>query len=229
MTRQYQWLLFDADGTLFDFATAEARALEQAFVDMGAPFTSDCLPQYQRINAKLWAMLERGEVTPGELQVQRFALLCETLGLKVAPDVFSSTYLACLSGCGDVIEGALEVVAALSQAYQLALVTNGLSRVQRGRLSGSPLEPFFSHLIISEEVGVAKPAREYFEVVFERIGFDDRRAVLLIGDSLSSDMQGGRNSGIDTCWYNPARLSRPEGMVISYEIHDLRQLLSLLL
>ena len=228
MTKRYQWLLFDADGTLLDFDKAEARALEQAFGGVGAPFTTECLSQYQRINKELWAMLERGEVTPADLQVRRFAALCKALELEVAPELFSSTYLECLAGCGDLFDDAVEVVSALSKGYKLALVTNGLSKVQRGRLLGSPLEPFFSEVVISEEVGAAKPAREYFDVVVERIGLAEPQEALIIGDSLSSDMRGGLNYGLDTCWYNPTGLQRPDDLPVTYEIQNLRQLLSLL-
>jgi YjjG family noncanonical pyrimidine nucleotidase len=219
--------LFDADGTLFDYHAAEAIALQRAFETVRAPFDGEILAAYRRINQELWMALERREITPAALPVRRFELLGEALGLACSPNELSSAYLQHLARCADMIDGADEVLRTLHPKHRIAIVTNGLQAVQRGRLALSPIREFVSEMIISEEVGAAKPERAFFDAAFERLGHPPKREVLVIGDSLSADMQGAADYGLDTCWFNPGGLPRPEALAITYEIEDLRQVVRL--
>jgi YjjG family noncanonical pyrimidine nucleotidase len=228
LKKHYPWLWFDADETLFDYSRAEATALRHAFSSFSLPFEDSYLDIYRGINQRLWQMLERREITPAVLRMQRFELLLEAVQLSGSPDQMSSTYLEQLGRCADLNEGAYEVLQTLHRTCQIAIVTNGLSTVQRGRLALSTIQPFISELIISEEIGVAKPHAAFFEVASARTGYPDKREILLIGDSLTSDMQGGADYGVDTCWYNPAGALRPEGLPITYEIRNLRELLGVI-
>ncbi len=226
--KHYPWLWFDADGTLFDYDRAEATALRQAFSAFRLPFEDSYLDIYREINQRLWQMLERHEVTPAVLRLRRFELLLESVQLSASIDQLSSIYLEQLAGCADLIEGAHEVLQTFAQTCQIAIVTNGLQAVQRGRLARSTIQPFISELIISEEIGAAKPHAAFFEAVSARTGYPPKSDVLLIGDSLTSDIRGGVDYGIDTCWYNPAAEPRPEGLPITYEIRYLRELLEVI-
>jgi YjjG family noncanonical pyrimidine nucleotidase len=228
MRKHYPWLWFDADGTLFDFDRAESLALRQAFESLNLAFGDEYLDVYRRINGQLWQALERREITPGALQVRRFELLIEALHLACPPSELSAAYVERLALCVDLIDGAYEVLQALQGTHRIAIVTNGLQAVQRGRLAHSAIRAFISELIISEEVGAAKPKPAFFEAAFARLGHPARSEVLLIGDSLSSDIQGGADYGLDTCWFNPAAEPRPEDLPITYEIRRLRELLELL-
>jgi len=225
----YTWLLFDADGTLFDYDRAEATALEQAFREVGTPFEPTCLSAYREINARVWREFEDGQITAERLRLRRFELLFEALRQPLAPAAFSAIYLRHLARGSHLIEGAREMVPALRAKYRLALITNGLRDVQRPRLAGSAIGDCFAEVIISEEVGAAKPHPAIFDATFERLGRPPHAKVLLIGDSLSSDIAGGRGYGLDTCWYNPTRTARPTGATSTYEIHHLSELARLLL
>ncbi len=224
----YTWLLFDADGTLFDYEKAEAQALQATFEQFGQPYATSHLDLYHPINEQLWLELERGLVTPAELQVRRFERLLDALGLHGDAQAFGTRYLQNLAGAWALLDGAEEVVRTLSRTYHLLVITNGLRDVQRPRLQASPIGRYFDDVVISEEVGAAKPSRVFFDVAFARMGQPDRRQVLLIGDSLSADIRGGIDYDLDTCWFNPRHLPRPEGLDIRYEIHALPQLLNLL-
>lgn len=220
----YRWLLFDADGTLFDYDRAERAALEQALGQIGVSFDSGQLAVYRRINQALWQAVEKGEITPGMVKVRRFELLLEAIQVPYSPRALSAAYLECLANCSELLEDAGAVLGALRRKYQIAILTNGLKEVQRGRLSRSAVRPHISHIIISEEVGAAKPAKEFFDQAFARLGHPSKREVLMIGDGWASDIQGAVKYGIDACWYNPGRKPRPANCEITREIAALREL-----
>lgn len=224
----YQWLLFDADGTLFDYDRAEAAALGQAFEEIGAAFDSGYVAIYRRINQALWQALERGEIRPDTLKVRRFDLLLEAVGVAHPAANLSEIYLRCLADCSELVDGAHEVLCALQGRCQAAIVTNGLHAVQRRRVERSAIRDCVAHLIISEEIGCAKPAREYFDITFARLGHPPKNRVLMVGDSWFSDIQGAADYGLDTCWFNPRRLPRPATPSITSEIGSLRELIPLL-
>jgi 2-haloacid dehalogenase len=228
MKKHYPWLYFDADGTLFDYNRAEATAFRKAFETLQSPFEDKYLDTYQTINRDLWNALERHEITPAILRVRRFQLLLEALQLNGSADDLNVAYVEQLGLCTDLIEGAYEVVQTLSKSSRLAIVTNGLEAVQRNRLRRSTIHPFITALIISEEIGVAKPHSSFFDAAFARTGHPSKQDVLVIGDSLTSDMQGGVDYGIDTCWFNPMGESRPQGLSITWEISSLNKLLEII-
>jgi 2-haloacid dehalogenase len=225
MKKHYPWLWFDADGTLFDYNRAEAAALRNTFHSLTLPFEDAYLDVYRGINHGLWQALERQEITQAFLRYRRFELLMEAIHVNGSPEQMSSAYVEQLSICSELIDGAYEVLQALHRKSQIAVVTNGLQSVQRGRLAHSTIRGFISELIISEEIGAAKPGRVFFDAAFARCGHPLKSDVLIIGDSLTSDIQGGVDYGIDTCWYNPAGETQPEGLEITYEIQHLRELL----
>jgi len=227
MKKHYPWLWFDADGTLFDYNRAEALSLRGAFHSLNLPFEDSYLELYRGINQGLWQALERHEITPAVLRLRRFELLLEAIQVISPIDQLSSIYLEQLGICAELIEGAYEVLQTLQKTCQIAILTNGLQAVQRGRLMRSTIQPFIREIIISEEIGVAKPHAAFFEVASARTGHPLKSEILVIGDSLSSDIQGGANYGVDTCWYNPAVEPKPEGLPITYEIRHLRELLEL--
>lgn len=224
----YSWLLFDADGTLYDFERAEAEALEATFVELELAAHDDALPTYHAINKQLWAEFERGEIQTDVLRVERFARLFDALGMTGDAPGASTRYIAHLSRGTHLIEGAEALIDHLAPRYRLAIITNGLSAVQRSRFAGSAIGHRFDPVIISDELGVAKPDPRIFDAAFEAMGWPAKDEVLLIGDSLSSDMKGGVGYGVDTCWYNPRRTPAPPSLAITHELDELAALLSLL-
>ena len=222
----YIWLLFDADDTLFDYPLAEGKALRSTFEHFGQVYRSEFLRIYQVFNRQVWAEFERGETTAAELRLKRFRLLFDEIGLPLDPSDFSQRYLENLAQASDLFPGTTGLLQALSGRYHIALVTNGLKEVQHSRLEHSAIRPFIEKFFISEEMGVAKPYAGFFEAVFREIGHPAKAEVLIIGDSLTSDMQGGINYGIDTCWFNPA--GKTTTLPVTYTIKTLGQLLEIL-
>ena len=167
-------------------------------------------------------------MTLADLRTARFSQLFERLAIQSDATQFSDIYLHFLGQVIDLIPGAIETLQTLSGHYRMAIITNGISIVQRSRLSLSPIKQFFEDFFISDEIGVSKPAPAFFDAVFTGIGHPPKESVLVIGDSLTSDMRGGLNYGLDTCWFNPNGIQRPADMPLNYEISKLEQLPALL-
>ncbi|HEU4745087.1 MAG TPA: YjjG family noncanonical pyrimidine nucleotidase [Anaerolineales bacterium] len=228
MKKHYPWLFFDADGTLFDYNRAEATAFRKAFDLLKFQFEESYLDTYQTINRELWKALERHELTPAVLRLRRFELLLEALQLTGSADELNIAYVEQLGLCTDLIDGAYDVLQTLSKTSRIAIVTNGLEAVQRSRMIHSTIHQFITELIISEEVGAAKPHPAFFDAAFAQTGNPRKSEVLIIGDSLTSDIQGGVDYGIDTCWYNSTSEPRPDGLPITWEISHLSDLLEII-
>ena len=232
MNKAYTWLLFDADGTLFDFDRAEAQALQLTLAQASDQLGSEDLAAYRqafkRINGDLWRLFEDGGISQDTLKVARFAQLLDETGLNGDPQAMSAIYLANLALNSDLLPGAESVLETLSGRFQMAIITNGLKAVQRPRFGRATISAHFAAVIISDEVGVAKPNPRIFDAAFDQMDNPNRDEVLIIGDSLTSDIAGGINYGIDTCWYNPQGRVHPADMSIQYEIQTLLQLPKLL-
>lgn len=229
MTR-YQWLLFDADDTLFDFGAAEDSALTQTLLHFGLTDGLETKTLYKDINSALWRAFDRGEVAQEDLVVERFVRFLAALGKEGDPEAWNGFYFDHLSQGAILLPGALELCQALAGRYTLALITNGYPFVQRRRLSLSPLAPLFGERVyISGELGCRKPEPVYFEKVLTDLGAADRRSeVLVIGDSLSSDIRGAVSVGLDSVWYDPR--GREAGPIQpTYHAANYRQLTELLL
>ena len=225
---RYRYLLFDLDGTLFDYDRAEAQALQSTCTAFALDYSPDLLNIYRQLNSKLWDDFEQGKITPNRLKIKRFEQLSEAVQVGFDPGAFSDHYLKQLALGTDLIPGAEELIRSLEGKFELLLITNGLSRVQRPRIAHSALASFFSDVIISEEVGCAKPDPKIFDRVFDLINHPARETVLMIGDSLSSDIYGGQSYGLDTCWFNPMGQPNDSKVLPTYEIDRLEKLYRIL-
>ncbi|MBS7131563.1 MULTISPECIES: YjjG family noncanonical pyrimidine nucleotidase [Clostridium] len=226
---KYQVLLFDADETLFDFKMAEKqaflRALEEYKLDVDK---EESLKLYSQINKHIWEEFERGEITADRLRVERFERFSKKIKIDFDAVSFSKAYAKFLGEGAYLFDDSVEVIDYLSKKYKLALVTNGLKDVQKSRISKTPLKDYFQELIISDEIKISKPDPRIFDYALDKLDHMDKSKVLMIGDSLTSDMQGGINAGIDTCWYNPNHLENKSGLNLTYEIHSLNELKEIL-
>jgi 2-haloacid dehalogenase len=221
---RYQWLLFDADGTLFDYDAAESKALKAVFNQFSIPFSPESENSYRRINRQVWRDLEQGKISTASLRTIRFERLFCELALEADINRVAAAYLEHLSQQADLIEGACSLIENLSRHYQLAMITNGLKEVQRPRFTNSGVGAYFSVIVISDEVGVAKPDSAYFDIVFREMRYPPKDQALVVGDSLDSDIQGGMNYGLDTCWFNPHKKPNPSERQPTYEIQSLHEL-----
>ncbi len=219
-------ILWDIDATLLDFLAAEKAAIRCCFEKYGlGECTDEMLGRYSNINKKYWEMLERGEMSKADILVNRFTEFFALEGIETdCAKAFNDTYQIAL---GDTIcfrDKGYELVKKLQGKYRQFVVTNGTYIAQERKLRKSGIGELVEEAFISDLIGFEKPSIEFFDHVFERIGQYDKKEVLIIGDSLTSDMQGGNNAGIVCCWYNPGHLENTKNVRIDYEIDDLWQL-----
>ncbi|NGZ75575.1 YjjG family noncanonical pyrimidine nucleotidase [Saccharibacillus alkalitolerans] len=227
--KKYRYILFDADDTLLDFRRCEREALAGALDEAGFGLAFDeCLACYSAINRGLWLDYEQNRITQRELRSERFRRMFKQLGIGSDPEAFGAVYLRHFAGGSFLTPDALAVCDALKPSFDLSILTNGIRDVQFSRIYGSELKDHFDHIVVSDDVGFAKPAPEIFDYALKRIGCPDKSQALIVGDSLSSDIRGGHNYGIDTCWYNPERLENGSGIAPTYEIAELTELPELL-
>ncbi len=218
----YDLLLMDADGTLFDYARAEQHALTTALHDFGIDRGVDSLTRdYRSINARLWADLELGRISKEALRTERFEILFRQHNLTVDAHAFSGGYLDYLAHSSFLIEGAEEMCRYLSERATLIMLTNGIREVQLTRLAGSRIKPYIRSIVVSEEVGVGKPDPAIFAYALSQVNHTDKARVLMIGDSLSADILGGIRFGIDTCWVNLNGDTGDGEIRPAYEVNDL--------
>jgi 2-haloacid dehalogenase len=226
MSSSYKTILFDADGTLFDYAYAERSALEQLCLEFDLPFSPELAQEYKRINSALWLQLERGEIDTKLLRVKRFDELMKSLSRECDAESLSTRYIHFLSLGTQLLPEAERVCSVISQSCSLVMLTNGFANVQRPRVSASSLASYFSEIVISEEVGISKPDKRIFEHALEKVGADPT-STLMVGDNLTADIQGGANAGLDTCWVNFHGALRGE-VQPTYEISALSELLPII-
>jgi 2-haloacid dehalogenase len=200
---RYPTVLLDLDHTLFDSDESERQAFHRALAAQGVADPERHLETYVRINTALWAAVERGVRSAIEVRLCRFAELVEVCALDADPHRLADAFVLGLGACGELYPGAVDALDELAGTATLALVTNGLGEVQRARLERLGLADRFAAVVISGEVGVAKPAGAFFDLAFAQLGDPDRTGTLMVGDSLSADIAGGAACGTSTCWYNP--------------------------
>lgn len=226
----YNCLLFDVDGTLLDFHAAEHAALRDTLVHFQFPDIEAAAAQYQEINTQLWATLERGEVKQEKLVVQRFLQLMTACGMHGDAAKVNEYYLTQLGAHADMLPGADETLKELAEVATLAVVSNGVERVQLDRLETSGLGAFFDGVFVSGRVGAAKPARKIFDTALQSLGVENKEKVLVIGDSLKADIAGGKNAGLSTCWCNFEDMALPEGAPQpTYTIRGFEELLHIVM
>ena len=223
-----EFLLLDLDDTILDFHKAEHVAISKTFRGFGIEPTEEVLTRYSQINKECWHKLELGLWDREQVLVRRFELLFAEYGITCDGTKVARAYEKNLGIGHWFLPGAEEAVDALSKKYRLFLASNGTASVQKGRMTSANLYRFFEKVFVSQELGYNKPAPEFFHKATEQIpGFDPSKA-MMVGDSLTSDILGGINAGIKTCWVNPKHLPADPAIPADYEIESLAQLEDLL-
>ena len=216
---KYKTILIDIDDTLLDFQKSEELAIKTTIKTLGVDPTNDLVKKYKEINIKYWKMFERGEIEREALLVARFKEFCEIMNITYDDfNKLNDTYFYNLSSVPFEIEGAEEFLKKLSKDYNIYAVTNGVRRVQTKRLSLVNITKYLKKVFISEEIGYQKPNIEFFDYVLKDLNLTNKEEILIIGDSLTSDIQGGINANIDTMWYNPKGLK--SNINCTYEINS---------
>lgn len=226
--KNYKIILFDIDDTLFDFTKSEQEAFHKVF---GKYNLLDSLELYQKsyqeISKVLWRDLESGNLTLIKLGSERFKRLFLKHKLEIDSVEFNKDYLCFLGEQAHLIKEAENVISAFSHK-RIAIITNGFTEVQISRINNSTLKGSFEQIIISESTGYQKPQKEIFDYAFDKLQISDKSKVLMVGDSLTSDIQGGINYGIDTCWFNPNYKENKTSLKPTYEISNLNRLLEII-
>ncbi len=225
---KYKFLLFDADETLLDFKLAEKMAFSATLKHFNLLENDEAHEVYSQANAEQWALLEKNLVTKKELKSNRFKKFCDRFGYNCDPKEMSDVYILSLADQSHLIDGALELIKALSSKFQLYIITNGFKYSQTKRIKNSPIYTYFKGIFISEEMGFEKPDKRFFENATNLIDNFNKAEAIIIGDSPSSDILGGMNFGIDTCWYNPNNKPLPNNIKPTYIISELDQIKNIL-
>jgi len=222
---KYEIIIFDADETLFDFKKSERDAFKNTMLEFNMDYDENYhLKIYHDINTLIWKELEEGFISQEKLKVERFKRLSDKLNIHFDEYKFAKSYMKHLANSSFLYEYSLELVKKLHKDYKLAIVTNGLKNVQDNRIRKSIIAKYFEDIVISEEIKISKPNPKIFEYTLKNINHTDKSKVLIVGDSLTSDIQGGINFGIDTCWYNPSESPNITGITPTYEISNLMEL-----
>ncbi len=225
----YKFLLFDLDHTLLDFDAAEDVALTQLLKEEGVADIQAYKDYYVPMNKSLWKDLELKKITKKELVNTRFSKLFSHFGIEKDGIYLAEHYQFYLAQQGQVFSGAMELLDSLiDRGYELYAATNGITTIQTGRLEQSGIAPFFKEIFISEQLHTQKPDAAFYEKIGARIPNFNKNHALMIGDSLSADIQGGNNAGIDTIWYNPHHLENKSLAQPTYEVHSYKDLLNCL-
>ena len=225
----YKFILFDLDHTLLDFDAAEDVALTQLLKEEGVAGIQAYKDYYVPMNKSLWKDLELKKITKQELVNTRFSRLFAHFGIEKDGVYLAERYQFHLAQQGQVFSGAMELLDSLiDRGYELYAATNGITTIQTGRLAQSGLAPYFNQVFISEQLQTQKPDALFYEKIGQQIAGFDKEMTLMIGDSLTADIQGGNNAGIDTIWYNPQRLENHTQAQPTYEVHSYQDLLDCL-
>ena len=225
----YKFLLFDLDHTLLDFDTAEDVALTQLLKEEGVADIQAYKDYYVPMNKALWKDLEQKKISKQELVNTRFSRLFAHFGLEKDGVLLAQSYQFYLAQQGQTLSGAHELLDSLIERdYELYAATNGITAIQTGRLAQSGLAPYFNQVFISEQLQTQKPDALFYERIGQQIADFSKEKALMIGDSLTADIQGGNNAGIDTIWYNPHHLENKTQAQPTYEVESYQALLDLL-
>lgn len=227
---KYYCILFDADNTLLNFDAAENKALAETLVNFGIEPDAETVQTYRTINEELWRQLEKGQIRREKLFSERFSRFLKAIDAAGDGVEMNRYYLEQLSTHPDLMSAeVLDVLRELSEVATLAIVSNGAQKVQTRRLAESGVMNFMEDVFISEKMGCEKPNARIFDAALRALGVENREHVLMVGDSLASDIQGGSNAGLDTCWYNPNHTENPGKVIPTYEIASLEELYPLVM
>lgn len=221
----FSWVLFDADDTLFHFDAF--TGLQHLFARFNVVFTEKNYAEYELINKPLWVDYQNGTITAEQLQHQRFASWASRV--NCSPEDLNSSFISIMAEICTPIAGAVSLLDAIRERVRLGIITNGFTQLQQARLERTGLKNYFDVLVISEQVGVAKPHKAIFEHTLALMGNPLPSQVLMVGDNPDSDILGGINAGFHTCWFNQHQREAPQGINPNYEVSSLEQLQHLLM
>lgn len=224
----FKFVFLDTDDTILDFLKTEHNAIAKTFREFGLDPTEDVISRYSAVNLSCWERFERGELTREQVMIVRFEEFFAELGVNIDPHECDRRYCVHLGEEHIFVEGAEEMLNYLAPKYHLYIASNGFAKTQEPRLESAGIVHYFDEIFISERTGFHKPEKGFFDYCFARIPDFRREEAIIIGDSLSSDIQGGINAGIATCWFNLRRKPARDDITPDYTIYDLEELKKIL-
>ena len=223
---KYKYLLFDLDDTLLDFGKAQILAFKKLMEDENIDYSDELFEQYEMINKSLWRSFERGEISNKEVTSERFIRFFMLFDREVDGIEVDTRYRGYLAEGNQLFDGIIEMLEKLTLSHKLYIASNGIGVTQHTRLKSNNLNKYFEKIFISEEIGSKKPDKKFFDIIFKEIGIENNREVLMIGDTLTSDILGANNAGIDSCLVDIHKISNSE-IVPTYKIEKTIDLLEL--
>lgn len=225
-TVEFIYILLDADNTLMDFNAAEQYALEATLQFYGFPYNEEIHRAYDKINAELWEQFNHGEIKKEYLLTERFRRFYKEMNWNSKEGYVRTNqrYLKNLSDCSILLDGALDFCREMSRECELYIITNGVASSQRKRFSKSEIRPYIRDIFISEEIGYQKPEQEFFSFVFQKIPSFKKEKAIIIGDTLSSDIEGANRAGVKSCWFNPKNLENNTKVICDFIVSDFSQI-----
>lgn len=222
---KFDLILFDIDGTLLDFDLAERNALAETLKEYNFICNDEILNRYHEVNIFYWKQLEKGLIDKKQLAYKRYEQLFSEYGIETDIEIFNFKYRDRLKEGAYLLNNAMEICHELYEnKIKLGVASNGGNDIQIRRIKKIGLDKYLDYMFVSEEIGYNKPYKEYFEYIFQKIGNIQKEKIMIVGDSLTADIQGGKNAGIRTCWYNPKGEAGMESIRPDYEIKDLLEL-----
>ena len=221
-------VLIDIDDTLLDFRKSANTAIRLCFEKYGLLFTPHVIDTFHRINDELWRKIERKEITKQEMYGLRWTSVFEALGIDCDGNEMEPFFRSTLSGIAEPVDNAYELLEYLYKKYPLYAASNSSFEHQRKRMTQSDMLKYFQKMFVSETVGALKPAKEFFDFCFNEMGNPTPNEVVIIGDSLTSDISGGVSYGLKTIWYNPVNKELPPNLSPTYTVNDLREIKEIL-
>jgi YjjG family noncanonical pyrimidine nucleotidase len=225
--KPYDWLLFDLDNTILDFTASSEIAFHALMAEIGYLSDHEDFMIYRQINRQVWTDMESGKINHSELKTRRWTLFFAERQIEYNPIKANSIYFEYIKTSPVFVSGAQSLLEVCKSNYKMCIITNGLSEVQWPRIEKMNLIPFFEHIVISDELGIAKPHYDYFDHCHGLIGRPDKSKVLVIGDTAASDISGAKAFGYDACWYNPEYQSA-KGVSTDFLIRSHRELAEIL-
>ncbi|ACE60786.1 pyrimidine 5'-nucleotidase [Actinobacillus pleuropneumoniae] len=220
---KYDWVLFDADETLFSFNSY--LGLTSMLKRYGIEFTREDYEAFQAVNKPLWVAYQNNEITAQDIQTRRFAKLSAQTGIDALQ--LNQELMAEMALVSKPLDGVMAMLEQLYGKVKMGIITNGFTELQQKRLANTHTEKFFEIVVVSEQIGAAKPDRQVFDYAFTLMEQEDKTKVLMVGDTLASDVLGGNNAGIDTCWFNHSKSKNETQIRPTYEISSMDQLIEI--
>lgn len=226
---RYEAIFLDADGTLLDFNKSQRTALRKVLTQYNYPWNEEINQVFAEENERVWQQYEQNLLTREDVHKQRFSRFFQRVGMKNCPNIeeINQMYISLMAQSGSLLEGAYTLCETLSKHTDIYITTNGMHSAKTGVLKKSGLEPFVKDMFVSDVVGYQKPAAQYFEYIFQKERITDKSKVIILGDSLTADMQGGRNAGIATCLFDPQNKIRLPHPLCDHKITALTQFLDI--